>query len=109
MWPFPSNSGKSRFSSGFPTKNVIMKKVTVTGKGPYPIYIGELTNGSSTNPSPEPPDAGGPGPAEAGEQPSHAHTRRMGEVFARRVHLKIAFFAVKNGDFLDFGKQTIER
>ena len=39
VWPPPSNSGKWRCSSGSPTKNVIILVVTVTGRGPHPIYI----------------------------------------------------------------------
>ena len=35
--PLPSNSGKLRFM-GFPTENVIMLVVTITGKGDNPMY-----------------------------------------------------------------------
>ena len=38
IWPPPSNSGKWRFRVGFPTKNVIILVVTVTGRGPHPRY-----------------------------------------------------------------------
>ena len=41
VWPPPSNSGKWRFRLGFPTENVIILVVTVTG--PDPIFTYQFT------------------------------------------------------------------